>query len=351
MMSDKQKKFGIAGVLIIICAVAFYFLYWTKTPVYSINLIREAWQNHDTVGFQQRVDMDRLYTKAFDDYIKAQETITGEKITNVPLAAGLLEMLKPAVVNKLKTETLNAITEQSAQVQPSTTSGKQDQLAKSMQEKANAKDNVVKDVSTINQEGKAATVAITLHNAKLDKDFKLNVTMNELDDGTWKLIEVANLTDFLIEVDKAEKEKLAELNKPISEELNKSLQITGGQMNLRNDGNPFFTSHWLTSNATFNNNSDKDIKSFNYKIRIDESKNGPTLGTYNVSSTLSIPKGQSGTDYKRIDLNPFKDADKAVIGCNFSTTNLTIEITSIEFADGSKLELLTKVPDVTSIKK
>ena len=350
-MTDTQKKIGIGAFIAIVLAVAFYFLYWTKTPVYSINLIRESWQNHDTVGFQQRVDMDRLYTKAFDDFVKAQETITGEKITDVPLAAGLLEMLKPAVVNKLKTETLNAITEQSAQVQTSTPSGKQDQFAKKMQEQANAKDNVVKDVSTISQEGKAATVAITLHNAKLDRDFKLNVTMNELDDGTWKLIEIANLTDFLVEVDKAEKEKLAELNKPIAEELNKSLQITGGQMNLRNDGNPFFASHWLTSNATFNNASTKDIKSFSYKIKIEETKEGPTLATYNVSSGVSIPKGQSGTDYKRIDLNPFKDTDKAVIGCNFSTTNLTIEITSIEFADGSKLELLTKVPDVTSEKK
>ena len=351
MMSDKQKKFGIAGILFVILAVAFYFLYWTKTPVYSINLIREAWQNHDTVTFQQRVDIDRLYNKAFDDYIKAQETITGEKITDIPLAAGLLEMLKPAVVNKLKTETLNAITEQSAKVETDKQSDRQDQLAKNMQEKANAKDNVVRDVSTVSQEGKAAIVAITLHNSKLDRDFKLNVTMNELDDGTWKLIEVANLTDFLIEVDKAEKEKLAELNKPIIEELNKSLQITGGQMNLNNDGNPFFTSYWLSSNATFNNASAKDINAFAYKIKIDESKGGPTLATYNVSSSLQIPKGQSGTDYRRIDLNQFKDTDNSVIGCNFSSTNLTIEITKIEFADGSKLELLTKVPDVTSIKK
>lgn len=34
-MNDKQKKFGIAGVLIIICAVAFYFLYWT---IWYINI-------------------------------------------------------------------------------------------------------------------------------------------------------------------------------------------------------------------------------------------------------------------------------------------------------------------------
>ena len=105
-MSNCQKKIGIGVIVAILCAVAFYFLYWIKTPVYSLNIIKESIQKHDTTTFEKHVDMDTLYVKAFDDSIVAMSRIQGDDTLSNPFAAGIIQMLKPTVVSALKQQTI-----------------------------------------------------------------------------------------------------------------------------------------------------------------------------------------------------------------------------------------------------
>lgn len=44
-MMNNKKMIGIGILIGIICLVSFYFLYWIRTPIYSINIIKEAVQN------------------------------------------------------------------------------------------------------------------------------------------------------------------------------------------------------------------------------------------------------------------------------------------------------------------
>lgn len=74
-MNSNAKKIGLGIVIAILCAIAFYFLYWIKTPAYSLNIIRESVEKHDVATFEKHVDMDTLYTKAFDDGIVAVDKI------------------------------------------------------------------------------------------------------------------------------------------------------------------------------------------------------------------------------------------------------------------------------------
>ena len=69
-MNGKYKFLGMAAAAAVIIAAAFYFFYWVKTPAYSLSLIGDAITGHDAVSFQQHVDMDRLYSKAYDDFFK-----------------------------------------------------------------------------------------------------------------------------------------------------------------------------------------------------------------------------------------------------------------------------------------
>ena len=52
-----SKKKIIIAVLVAIVAIAlgWYFLYFTKTPVYSLNLAREAVEKHDVNAFKKHV--------------------------------------------------------------------------------------------------------------------------------------------------------------------------------------------------------------------------------------------------------------------------------------------------------
>ena len=202
-MNENVKKIGLGVVVAILCALAYYFLYWTKTPVYSANIIRESIAKHDVVTFEKHVDMDTLYGKGYDDAIIAIDRIEGNGISTNPFAMGILQMMKPAIVNELKAKTLEEI--KGVDNWQSSKKNQATKMAEGLQEKADVKNADFKDITVVSKENGEAIVALTLHNKKFNKDFELKVKMAELQDGTWKLKEIINLVEFLVEVDKADK--------------------------------------------------------------------------------------------------------------------------------------------------
>ena len=202
-MNENVKKIGLGVVVAILCALAYYFLYWTKTPVYSANIIRESIAKHDVVTFEKHVDMDTLYGKGYDDAIIAIDRIEGNGISTNPFAMGILQMMKPAIVNELKAKTLEEI--KGVDNWQSSKKNQATKMAEDLQEKADVKNADFKDITVVSKEKGEAIVALTLHNKKFNKDFELKVKMAELQDGTWKLKEITNLVEFLVEVDKADK--------------------------------------------------------------------------------------------------------------------------------------------------
>lgn len=114
---------------------------------------------------------------------------------------GILQMMKPAIVNELKAKTLEEI--KGVDNGQSSKKNQATKMAEDLQEKADVKNADFKDITVVSKEKGEAIVAVTLHNKKFNKDFELKVKMAELQDGTWKLKEITNLVDFLVEVDKA----------------------------------------------------------------------------------------------------------------------------------------------------
>ena len=116
---------------------------------------------------------------------------------------GILQMMKQAIVNELKAKTLEEI--KGVDNGQSSKKNQATKMAEDLQEKADVKNADFKDITVVSKENGEAIVALTLHNKKFNKDFELKVKMAELQDGTWKLKEITNLVDFLVEVDKADK--------------------------------------------------------------------------------------------------------------------------------------------------
>lgn len=116
---------------------------------------------------------------------------------------GILQMMKPAIVNELKAKTLEEI--KGVDNGQSSKKNQATKMAEDLQEKADVKNADFKDITVVSKENGEAIVALTLHNKKFNKDFELKVKMAALQDGTWKLKEITNPVDFLVEVDKADK--------------------------------------------------------------------------------------------------------------------------------------------------
>ena len=89
--------------------MGWYFMYYTKTPTYSLNLIREAVQKHDVQSFKQHVELDRVLSRAVDDYISSEIEMDSNNNPFVGLMQGLVNMAKPMMINTMKETVLRRV--------------------------------------------------------------------------------------------------------------------------------------------------------------------------------------------------------------------------------------------------
>lgn len=196
------KKIGIGAIVVILCAVAFYFCYWTKTPTYSIGIIRDAVASHDVIKFQKHVNTKNLLSEAFDSILIAQEKITGESLRHNRFAMAIVMNLKPGIIDELEDELIDAVEGKS---------GESDK--KELGIVNGAVDNVkqaeieIKDMTVKNSGDGLAYVDLKIYVLSVEKDMIMTVKMSELEDGTWRAEEITNLDDFLVELEKAKIEK------------------------------------------------------------------------------------------------------------------------------------------------
>ena len=344
-MTSSQKKIGIVVIVAIICVAAFYFLYWIKTPTYSLGLVREAVQKHDIEMFEKHVDLDTLYTKGFDEAIVAVNKIQAGTVLSNPLAAGFIQVLKPTVVSALKDKTIAAVKGEAEgdQDKPKQQGGDADNFAKRLKAMSGISNSAFDHASVISKEGNVAIVSIKLHNQKVDKDFELKVKMAKLDDGTWKVKEITNLVDFLVSADKAEKDKIEELNKPIREKMQSTIEVSKTTFNLGTDGNPYFPFFQLNCSTTLKNISSQDITGYTVRYCI-TGQNGYTYKDVIQYGQKPLSQNEEITMHKSIKLNEFIDVDNKIIK-HPSEYKITAEIAHIRLADGTTTTLLNGLPD------
>ena len=200
-MNSNQKKIVIAAIGAIVLALAFYFLYWVKTPTYSIGLIKDSIEKHDVVSFQKRVDMDTLYSKVFDDAIIASAKSSGQEISRDSFAFAFAQMFKPPIVNALKEKTLEAVKGEDKGDTNKNTNSDADQIRQQYEDKLALQQVTVKNVSVLDTKDNLANVAVKIHNKKYNKDYEIHVEMHKADDGYWTVKEITNFVDFLLQIE------------------------------------------------------------------------------------------------------------------------------------------------------
>lgn len=227
------KKIGMALVTLLVLGVAFFFLYVVKTPHYSLYQIHKAVQAHDTALFQRHVDLDSVYGNGLDDLIasgmKREKTIGMD-----PFVAGIMKLVKPAVLQAMKDATLesiqkektgsgkkengqavqanNGLSANNANGQP----GKNDQsvkkknkwenqipLLKKLKERLDVSNLKIEDASVTRKGDKVAELDVLLHDIKLDKNFNANMRMEQMNNGEWQIKEITNFVGLLAEVEAA----------------------------------------------------------------------------------------------------------------------------------------------------
>ena len=200
----KKKLFIAALVAVVAIVLGWYFLYFTKTPVYSLNLAREAVEKHDVNAFKKHVDMDSIIGSGYDDVVSMQ--LEDPEIKNSPfkdLAEVMFQGLKPKIVPILSNEIYNAIAKQP---ESSEQNAREKQAADEMKEKTGVKDLEFKSIGSATVDGNSAVVPVTFNSKELNQDVTFNLAMKKLDDGTWQAVKINNFKEFLELVEQHEKQ-------------------------------------------------------------------------------------------------------------------------------------------------
>jgi len=155
---DKKKFIGIIIALIII-GLCSYFFYYTKTPTYSLNLIKDSIQKHDVATFKKHVDLDSLISRGYDDLMAVSMNDLKDNSLGAGFAKGLIEMMKPTITNALKDGALRAVENGKWEDVPSngqtdTSSVKSEEIA----DRAGIKSASFKGIEYTKKDGKTAIV-------------------------------------------------------------------------------------------------------------------------------------------------------------------------------------------------
>lgn len=196
-----------AGILaIVILSAAFYFFYWIRTPIYSVKQAVNAYRKHDVATFVHHVDMDTLYSKACDDIITITAQLNGLPVSKSLVSAYTPQAIKQPFIELLKDITISDIrgeTNNSANGSRSSSSDEAKELYSAIDSIANLKSCTFKGASLVRKDNTYCIVAIVLYNSELKKQFNLNARMEKLDDGKWRIKEITNLNDCILELAKA----------------------------------------------------------------------------------------------------------------------------------------------------
>ena len=344
-----NKKTGIIAAIIVavlvIGGIAGY-TYYKRTPTYTFGLIKTAVEKHDWDAFSKHVDTRNVISTSYDAIVESAmeaDEDTDEDIKG--MASGFAKLLKPAIV-----DALNDDMEQWVKTGEAKGSSKQ-AASKDEQQAENAADNMTKEtgfdkssfkgVSYTKDDGDFSLVGITITDNQLGKDFTLELKMRQLDDGTWQILEISNLKDYLMELDKARKEKLAELNKPVQGEIDQRVSVKSAKAGIV-PADAFGFSQKLRVNMTITANSDKAITTFEGNILLKSQDGKTTKIPFTAKQALKTGDQQIFIDK---ELNPFIGSEAKLAKTNLSQYSVTTQITKLTYSDGTTLELKTSLEE------
>ena len=211
--NSKLKMFGITLASLVVIAAAWYFLYFTKTPEYAVNRVRESIVKHDVATFKKHVDLDSLLGRAFEDMIAAL-IASDPKLANDSFSRsfveGLAKIFKGMVVSEGKDGILRYV-ETGKWERPDDPSrpaqgGKSPAPSvKDMTKNTGLNDASFKGIAYSKQDGNTANIGAKIFLNKEKREFVLDVKMRKLADGSWQISEISNLKDFILEAEKARK--------------------------------------------------------------------------------------------------------------------------------------------------
>ncbi len=226
----------IAAVLAAAAIAAWYFLYYVKTPAYTVQLLQKAAAAHDTAAFEKHLDLRSVLDGGYDALMTAglPESAAGDEARKAELQQ-IARAVKPAVVEQMREYILHAVAGGHWDTEKEGGTAQLEAIA----ERAGITAFLTKDVKTSAESGDRASLVIDVTHPDLAEPFPITADLSRLPDGTWQIRSLSNFGDFLTQLRAAQKEALRTYiaaTKPMVDEANTKRQaLTAGEPAITED--------------------------------------------------------------------------------------------------------------------
>ena len=339
------RNVGIAVIIIALLASCWYFFYWKKTPEYSLGIIRESIQAHDVVTFEKHVDMDALLTRAFDDVVGAsleEDESIGD--FSKSFAKGFAQVIKQPLVMSMK-DAIKQFVEKGTvdEVAKETPKQEKQQFSpKELSKKTGASSSEYRGIAYSKKDGNIAVVGIKTYDKQIDKELIIELKMNALEDGTWRVSEISNLKEYMSKLTTYRREKLAELNKP-TEEAIKSIISIGNISSRVASGDRWGFSRKLFVTVPVSFPGGEKPSSVHGTLTVRDSS-GKLLLSNAITAQNSGNNNNQANIYYSFDLNQFMDGHKVIIN-QPQSIKIDVVLDQVKRADGTELKLFKQMPE------
>ena len=203
-----SKKTGIiaaiVAIVLLLGGIAGY-MYYKRTPTYTFNLIKTSVEKHDWDTFSKHVDTKNVISTSYDAFLEsAMESEDDVDEDMKGMVSGFAKLLKPGIVEALNDEVEQWV-KTGEKKEPEKKAGSKDEqnaqnAAENMTKETGFDTSSFKGVTYTKDDGDFSLVGITIEDSQLKKDFTLELKMRQLDDGTWQILEISNLKEYLLEM-------------------------------------------------------------------------------------------------------------------------------------------------------
>ena len=308
-------------------------------PINSLKSVRQSIASHDIETFYKLVDVDAAINAA------AEEILT-EQINSDPKNSAAYSMqqmnnlyqttLKPDFINSAKAATDEYVSKGIIRF-PDNLTNTQKWLKNSAVNACNIK-GYTKPV--IN--GGEARSKVEFYNEELKFSFELEIVLTKVDNSTWRITEVKGFENYLAGLNRAMSKKLESLNVPIRNKIAEVFAVKGFSAYV-GEGDDYGFSKTLKLAIKADVKSEKPLGRIVGQVIID-GRDGHEGVTPFMIDMAYHPLGLQTFNVDKV-LNPFVREDSDVMKHGLKKSAIHIEITEIDYLDGTNLKQLTELPN------
>ena len=305
----------------------------SKNPIKNI---RQAISKHDAENFYKLIDVDAVLENAAEEILTAQINSDVDALAySTQDFMNQYENLKPDFINAAKIYLDEYIKTGKINFQPPLNS------AQKFFKDSAVTTCTIKSFSKPKFEGDEAHATVDFYNEGMNYYFALELTLEKVD-KTWKVTGAKGFDSYLAGFNRALRKKLEDINAPIRAEIKDICSVKGFSAAI-DEGDEYGFSKTLKLTFKADLNFDKPLSKIVGNIVIDGKDGREGLTPFLIDMVGREP-GVQTFDINKV-LNPFVREDADVMRHGLRKNSLHIEVTQIEFADGSTLKEFSELPE------